>query len=285
MSRWDSCARRSSSERAVSRRSKATPRRSARRKPPKSWPDFSSSRRARRLLLLLSLRPSGRLRSHDPQALRRDSWLGRLAARPATRRAHNRSLRLLRCRQRPTLRRSLGGSRRCIRAGCSPMTSSPPPRRKCSGRDPEFRHSFRPTLLAQARRDDLASDPAAGLVPNWSPLASLPRPRLAKPVSYGTEGQRFESSRARLGVQTAPPYRRSMPSQRTRSARGRLGRDPVPKELRLQPQTVRSASVGDSRAARSAGTSPATAPISSAAPNPPAHARVGTTTVQPFAAA
>lgn len=49
--------------------------------------------------------------------------------------------------------------------------------------------------------------------------------------------------------------------------------------------TLRSASVGDMRAARSAGTSPATAPIDNAAPNPPAQARVGMTVVQPLAAA
>jgi hypothetical protein len=46
--------------------------------------------------------------------------------------------------------------------------------------------------------------------------------------------------------------------------------------------TVRSASVGESRAARSAGSRPATAPIRSAAPSPPAQARVGMTIAQPL---
>src|ERR1700728_1380149 len=40
---------------------------------------------------------------------------------------------------------------------------------------------------------------------------------------------------------------------------------------------VLSASVGDTRAVRMAGSRPATAPIKSAAPNPPAQAVVGTT--------
>jgi hypothetical protein len=44
--------------------------------------------------------------------------------------------------------------------------------------------------------------------------------------------------------------------------------------------TVRSASVGERRAARNAGRSPATAPMMMAAPNPPTQARVGTTTDQ-----
>ena len=46
------------------------------------------------------------------------------------------------------------------------------------------------------------------------------------------------------------------------------------------PHAVRSASVGDRRAARIAGTMPATAPIRIAAPMPPPHARAGITVVQ-----
>ena len=44
--------------------------------------------------------------------------------------------------------------------------------------------------------------------------------------------------------------------------------------------TVRSASVGDSRAARSAGRRPAMAPMAMEAPNPPAQATAGTTMAQ-----
>ena len=49
-----------------------------------------------------------------------------------------------------------------------------------------------------------------------------------------------------------------------------------------ESQTVLRASVGDIRAARMAGSSPAIAPITIAAARPPAHAVVGTTTVQCF---
>ena len=49
--------------------------------------------------------------------------------------------------------------------------------------------------------------------------------------------------------------------------------------------TERSASVGDSRAARSAGYSPATAPMTSAAASPPASASGGTTAGRPWVAA
>ena len=49
-----------------------------------------------------------------------------------------------------------------------------------------------------------------------------------------------------------------------------------------QCQSVHSASVGTCRAARRAGSSPATAPMSSAAPNPPAQASGGTTMAQPL---
>src|SRR4051794_10988766 len=44
--------------------------------------------------------------------------------------------------------------------------------------------------------------------------------------------------------------------------------------------TVLNASVGDRRAARNAGSRPATAPMANAAPSPPAHATVGTVTAQ-----
>ena len=47
-------------------------------------------------------------------------------------------------------------------------------------------------------------------------------------------------------------------------------------------QMPRSASVGASRAARSAGYEPATAPISTAAASPPASASGGTTSAQPW---
>ena len=46
-------------------------------------------------------------------------------------------------------------------------------------------------------------------------------------------------------------------------------------------QMLQRASVGDMRAARRAGTRPATAPINSAAPKPPAHATRGTSMSQP----
>lgn len=45
---------------------------------------------------------------------------------------------------------------------------------------------------------------------------------------------------------------------------------------------VRRASVGDSRAARNAGSKPASAPMARADPKPPAHATTGTTTAHPF---
>src|ERR1700677_5197425 len=48
------------------------------------------------------------------------------------------------------------------------------------------------------------------------------------------------------------------------------------------PQTPRSASLGDSRAAPVRGNKPASAPIDSAAPKPPAHAEEGMTTAQPL---
>jgi len=49
---------------------------------------------------------------------------------------------------------------------------------------------------------------------------------------------------------------------------------------RRRHQTVRSASVGDRRAARIAGSSPAIAPIAIAAPRPPAQAETGITIAQ-----
>jgi len=57
-------------------------------------------------------------------------------------------------------------------------------------------------------------------------------------------------------------------------------RDALPIDVRIACHTVRSASVGDSRAARRAGNKPAIAPIAIAAPIPPAHAAVGMTTAQ-----
>ena len=50
--------------------------------------------------------------------------------------------------------------------------------------------------------------------------------------------------------------------------------------VRSGPYAVRSASVGERRAARIAGTMPATAPIRIAAPMPPPHASAGITVVQ-----
>src|SRR5258708_70900 len=50
-------------------------------------------------------------------------------------------------------------------------------------------------------------------------------------------------------------------------------------------QTVQSAWVGDMRAARIAGRSPAAAPMRMAAPMPPPQARAGTTTAQPLVCA
>ena len=51
------------------------------------------------------------------------------------------------------------------------------------------------------------------------------------------------------------------------------------------PQTVRSASVGERRAARIAGKSPAAAPIASAAPTPANGTQSGTAGSQPRVAA
>jgi hypothetical protein len=51
----------------------------------------------------------------------------------------------------------------------------------------------------------------------------------------------------------------------------------------LGAHNVRSASVGERRAARKAGSRPAIAPITIAAPIPPTHAWTGMTTAQPFA--
>jgi hypothetical protein len=48
---------------------------------------------------------------------------------------------------------------------------------------------------------------------------------------------------------------------------------------------VHRAWVGDMRAARRAGHSPARAPMSTATPSPPAHASAGMTTIQPLACA
>ncbi len=70
-----------------------------------------------------------------------------------------------------------------------------------------------------------------------------------------------------------------------------LERSQVVYQRRLQmrwrgrPQIVLSASAGASRAARIAGSSPATAPISIAAAKPPAHADAGITSAQPLAVA
>ena len=47
-------------------------------------------------------------------------------------------------------------------------------------------------------------------------------------------------------------------------------------------QSVQSASVGDIRAARSAGGIPAAAPMTTAAPSPPAQATGGMTVAQPL---
>jgi hypothetical protein len=58
-----------------------------------------------------------------------------------------------------------------------------------------------------------------------------------------------------------------------------------PPSFRARAHTVRSASVGESRAARRAGSKPAIAPIAIAAPMPPAQAVAGMTTAQPFAPA
>jgi hypothetical protein len=52
--------------------------------------------------------------------------------------------------------------------------------------------------------------------------------------------------------------------------------------LAVAGYTAHSAWVGDMRAARSAGSSPAAAPMSTAAPMPPPQARAGTTTAQPL---
>src|SRR4051812_40893430 len=54
------------------------------------------------------------------------------------------------------------------------------------------------------------------------------------------------------------------------------------KHWRARRQAPRRGSVGLSRAARSAGYSPATAPIASAAPAPPTTASAGTATAQPW---
>src|SRR5262249_38929703 len=55
-----------------------------------------------------------------------------------------------------------------------------------------------------------------------------------------------------------------------------------PADSRDPAQTVRNASVGERRAARRAGRSPAVAPMTIAAPSPPPQASAGITTVQLF---
>ena len=69
-------------------------------------------------------------------------------------------------------------------------------------------------------------------------------------------------------------------------ARGRIWcRYRAPCRTHVACQTVRRASVGDSRAARRAGSRPAIAPVATAAATPPAQAVVGTTTAQCLALA
>jgi ketosteroid isomerase-like protein len=75
------------------------------------------------------------------------------------------------------------------------------------------------------------------------------------------------------------------PAGRARSTPGLSWKDSPqshfkPRRLRSCGYSVRRASVGESRAARIAGSSPAMAPIAMAAASPPAHASVGMTVVQ-----
>ena len=64
-----------------------------------------------------------------------------------------------------------------------------------------------------------------------------------------------------------------------------LGRWMVPHRPLVAGYMAHRAWVGDMRAARRAGHSPARAPMSTAAPSPPAHASAGMTTSQPLARA
>src|SRR6476661_8592638 len=69
--------------------------------------------------------------------------------------------------------------------------------------------------------------------------------------------------------------RQSPPGERAGERAG--GAREAPGAARDLPQPVRIASVGERRAACAAGASPATAPVTNAAANPPAQAPAGTT--------
>ena len=81
--------------------------------------------------------------------------------------------------------------------------------------------------------------------------------------------------------------RRSAASRATAAAAGRKQRENDDRDdgSGTRAHTVRNASVGDMRAARTAGSSPAIAPIRTAAPRPPAHAVVGMAICQCLVAA
>src|SRR6266542_5796143 len=89
------------------------------------------------------------------------------------------------------------------------------------------------------------------------------------------------------GLHRVARNRHRRPARRDRRAPGRVGPESVAERgapVGAPPprvQTERRASVGDSRAARIAGYSPASAPITIAAPRPAARAAGGTTGVQP----
>ncbi len=94
-------------------------------------------------------------------------------------------------------------------------------------------------------------------------------------AQIGLEQARSSSSNARSSPEALPPGRSARPAAAADpSSSSRNGADRGP------GHTVRSASVGERRAARIAGSRPAIAPIANAAASPPAQARVGITVAQ-----
>jgi hypothetical protein len=89
--------------------------------------------------------------------------------------------------------------------------------------------------------------------------------------------------RERVAHATGPPLTAGHPEGL--EIRETLKKPCFSRQGQRQSHTVLSASAGASRAARIAGSSPATAPISIAAAKPPAQAEAGITIAQPFVVA
>jgi hypothetical protein len=141
------------------------------------------------------------------------------------------------------------------------------------------RASYPGTRLKQAAR---ASRVEAVVVP--VSCAGGLAARVGRMRARGGSGHHGGGRPARRGVHPPAGHSRARPHHRADvrvRVRQRPGTRPRPRHPR--PQTMRSASVGDIRAARRAGSRPAIVPMAMAAPMPPAQASAGITMVQCFA--